>query len=527
MNFSRTRSLVASLCATLCFTALASAEVKPSNLFSDHMVLQSGMPVPIWGSADPGEKVTISFNGQTRSATADSAGKWTVRLAKLKSGGPFEMTIAGKGAGETPIVVKDVLVGEVWLASGQSNMQFTVSKAHASYAGMLDEEKEIAAANYPQVRMFTAKPLKSFAPQSEVPGVWQVCSPAVVGDWSAVGYLFARDLNQALKLPVGIVLAAYGASTAEAWVPRDALASDPLLKPMVDKLDARYNYFKEHPAVSGVATTDADAPPSPQTLNARPGRPGPLRDPSQDQHQPTVLFNAMINPLVPYAMRGAIWYQGESITGGPNGLMQYSHVMETMVTEWRKLWGEGNFPFYAVQLPPLKNVSNNPLVREQQAKILSLRNTGLAVTMDIGDPANVHPKNKEPLGVRLTDTALANVYGKKMEFAGPMFASMKVEGSAIRVKFTHAQGLVAKDGALKWFQIAGADQKFVNADAKIDGDSVMVSSPDVTAPVAVRYAWDNYPDTANLFNAAGFPAAPFRTDNWDAMAAVAAQFTGK
>jgi sialate O-acetylesterase len=374
--------------------------------------------------------------------------------------------------------------------------------------------------------MFTVKPTKSYTPTDDVPGgEWQVCSPAVVGDWSAVGYLFARDLNQALHEPVGIVLSAYGASTAEAWVPRDVLAADPQLKPMLDRLDARYSYFKDHPGSS-----DADAPPAPQTLNARQPRAGasiPLRDPSQDQHQPTVLFNAMIQPVIPYAIKGVIWYQGESITGGTNGLMLYSHVMETLVTHWRTLWGEGNFPFYAVQLPPLKNVSNNPLVREQQAKILSLPNTGLVTTMDVGDPTNVHPKDKEPVGDRLTRIALANVYGKKLELSGPVYESMKVEGNTIRIKFAHADRLTAKGDGLTWFQIAGADQKLVDADAKIDGDSAIVSSPDVPSPVAVRYGWDNYPNTANLFNGASLPAAPFRTDNWDAMIAVAAQFTGK
>ena len=528
MRLATSRSLIPSLSVTLWLATLASAQVKPSPLFSDHMVLQSGMPVPIWGTADPAEKVTIKLNGQTRSATADASGKWTVRLTKLKAGGPFEMTIAGNKAGDAPILVKDVLVGEVWLGSGQSNMQFYVSKngpGHAPY-GLLDEDKEIAAATYPQLRMFTVKNATSFEPETDLVGEWQICTPQTVPNFSAVGYLFGRDLNQALKLPVGIVLSAFGASTAEAWIPRDALLSDPLLKPMVDKLDAREDYFKAHPTAN-----DAGAPPEPQMLNARPPRPGaapaPLRDPAHNQHQPTVLFNAMINPLIPYAIRGAIWYQGESIGGGPDGLMLYGHVMDTLVTQWRKLWGEGNFPFYAVQLPGQQNVSNNPLVREQQAKILALPNTGMAVVLDTSEAKNVHPHNKEPLGDRLTKIALANVDGQKIEYSGPVYASMKVEGSAIRVKFTHAAGLAAKDGLLKWFQIAGIDQKFVDADAKIDGDSVIISSPGVPAPVAVRYAWDNYPDTANLYNGAGLQAAPFRTDDWDAMPPIAAQMTAK
>jgi sialate O-acetylesterase len=523
MNLTTYRPHIASLGLALSFVAFAPAfaAVKPNALFSDHMVLQSGMAVPVWGAADPGEKVTVTFNGQTKSATADAAGKWTVRLAVLKAGGPFEMTIAGS-KGEAPIVVSDILVGEVWLASGQSNMEFNVSaKGHPPY-GLIDEGKEIAAANFPQLRMFTVKQNKSHDPQTDEVGTWKICTPQTVPDFSAVGYLFGRDLNQELNVPVGIVLSAYGASTAEAWVPRPALASDPKLKPMLDKFDARYDYFKAHPTAN-----DADAPPAPQTINARAARPGPLRDPVSDQHQPTILFNGMIAPIAPYAIRGAIWYQGESVVGGPSGLMLYGHVMDTMIAQWRKLWGEGNFPFFEVQLPGQQNVSNNPLIREQQAQILSLPNTGMAVVLDTSEAHNVHPKNKEPLGYRLELLALAKAYHWDVEYTGPVYQSMKVEGNAIRVTFTHAAGLNARGGTLHWFQIAGADQKFVDADAKIDGDSVIVSSPSVPKPVAVRYAWDNYPNTANLYNASDLPAPPFRTDTWDAMPPIAAQFTGK
>jgi sialate O-acetylesterase len=308
-----------------------------------------------------------------------------------------------------------------------------------------------------------------------------------------------------------MLILAFGASTAEAWIPREAMAADPLLKPMLDKFDAAVQFFRANPQ----APPD-QAPKPPQTINARVGPAAKQqRDPVRDQHQPTVLFNGMIHPAIPYAIRGAIWYQGESIVGGSNGITLYPHVMETMVKTWRKLWGEGDFPFYAVQLPALQNISNNPRVREGQAAILSLPNTGLAVTLDIGDPKDVHPHNKEPLGDRLMRIALANVYHRNLEFSGPVYESMTVEGMTIRVKFSHlGGGLVAKDGPLKWFQISGADRQFVDADAKIDGDSVVVSRPDVTMPEAVRYAWDNYPDGCNLYNAAGLPAAPFRTDQW-------------
>jgi sialate O-acetylesterase len=502
----------------LFFAAALSAEVRPSALFSDHMVLQREMPVPVWGTADPGETVTVDFAGQTRSTAAGPDGKWMLRLRKLKAGGPFEMEIRGRNR----IVLHDILVGEVWLASGQSNMVFTVSKKAQFFAGMLDEDKEIAAANYPTIRMFTARPVKAYTPQDDAIGGWQVCSPETVPAFSAVGYLFARDIQQRLHVPVGIVTVAFGASTAESWLPRQALADDPELKPMLDRFDALEDYFKAHPHAMA-----ADGPPAPQTLNAPPGRPGIMRDPAEDQHQPTVLFNGMLHPVIPYAIRGAIWYQGESVVGGKEGVELYPHIMETLVDTWRGLWGEGNFPFYAVQLPGLKNVSNNPMVRENQAKILSLPNTGLAVTIDVGDPDNVHPKDKEPVGERLALIAFAKTYGQKLEYSGPVYSSMKVEGNSIRLRFTHLDGgLTAKGGPLKWFEIAGADRKFVPADATIDGDAVIVRSAGVPAPAAVRYAWDNYPSGCNLYNAAGLPAAPFRTDDWDALTAIAQEFTG-
>lgn len=483
------------------------------------MVLQRGMPVPVWGMASPGETVKVTLNGHTSATKAGPDGKWMVRLHKLKAGGPYEMRIAGTNS----ITIHDVLVGEVWLATGQSNMVFTVSKKAAYFAGMLDEDKEIAAANYPQIRMFTAKTVKSYTPQDDPIGDWQVCSPETVPAFSAVGYLFARELQQRLHIPIGILTVAYGGSTAESWLPRQALEDDPRLKPMLDRFDTLESFYKSHPGAMA-----ADAPPGPQTINARPGKPAPLRDPVEDQHQPTVLFNGMLRPVIPYAVRGAIWYQGESIVGGKAGVALYPHVMATLVTGWRQLWGEGDFPFYAVQLPALKNVSNNPMVREAQAQILSLPNTGLAVTIDAGDPDNVHPKNKEPVGERLALIALANTYKQKLEYSGPQYSSMQVDGSSVRIHFTHVDGgLVAKDGPLNWFQIAGTDQHFVDADAVTVGKTVVVKSASVPAPVAVRYAWANYPFGCNLYNAAGLPAAPFRTDDWDALSEIATEFTGK
>ena len=501
------RATIGGIALMLVSVVSLPAEVKPSALFSDHMVLQSGMAVPVWGTAAPGERVTVTFNGQKQSATASADGKWMVRLKSLKSGGPFQMTIAGTNT----IAIADVLVGEVWLGSGQSNMAFTVPKKQASYAGLVDEEREIAEANYPRVRMFTGKTAKTYEPQNEIQGEWLISNSQNVPGLSAVGYLFSRDLHRELKQPVGFVTLAFGASTAESWIRRETVAADPLLKPMLDHFDAAVQFYRTKPDAPA-----SEAPQPPQTINARPGAPpARQRDPVQDQHNPTVLFNGMIHPAIPYAIRGAIWYQGESIVGGKEGVALYPHVMETLIKDWRKLWGQGDFPFYVVQLPALQNISNNPLVREGQAAVLSLPHTGMAVTIDIGDPKDVHPHNKAPLGERLTRMALANVYGRKLEYSGPVYRSMEVSGNAIRVKFSHpGGGLVAKDGPLKWFTIAGADGKFVPAEATIEGDTVVVTAAGIATPAAVRYAWDNYPEGCNLYNAAGLPAAPFRTDRW-------------
>lgn len=484
--------LILSIAMLVLAVATVRADVKPNPLFSDHMVLQAGMPVPIWGKADPGEKVTVKVQGRKQSAAAGADGKWMVRLPKLKAGGPLEMTISGRNT----ITVKDVLVGEVWLGSGQSNMVFTLSKKTYRWAGVIDEEKEIAAANHPQIRMFTAKEAKRYEPQETFEGEWQICNPENAPGFSAVGYYFARQLQKEIRQPVGILSLAYGASTAESWIRRETVAADPQLKPMLDRFDAAVDAYRKNPS----------AP----VENPNPRTP---RDPVQDQHNATVLYNGMIHPAVPYAIRGVIWYQGESIVGGRDGIRLYPHVMETLVLDWRKLWGM-ELPFYAVQLAALQANSNSPTVREVQAAILSLPKTGLAVTIDIGDPKDVHPHNKAPLGDRLARIALANVYGRKMEYSGPRYDSMKVEGSSVRLTFTHAAGLMAKGGSLQWFQIAGEDKKFVKAEARIENGTVIVSSPDVSVPVAVRYAWESYPEGANLYNGSDLPAAPFRTDKW-------------
>ena len=488
------------------------AEVKLASPFTSHMVLQCEMDAPVWGTADAGEKITVEFAGQKISATTDANGKWSVKLKALKASTESRTVMVTGDHTAQPIQLTDVLVGEVWLASGQSNMDFSLSKKVKSFAGVKNEEQEIAAANYPLLRMFTGDAQKTYAPTNRVGGEWKICTPENAPAFSAVAYFFARDLQKEINVPVGIITEAFGASTAEAWLRRETMAVDPKLKPMLDRFDAAVEKFRTNPPPMIAAPRSEDV----SATNATPKdrkRGGAARDPIQDQHNATVLFNGMIAPVIPYAIRGVIWYQGESIVDANiGGIELYPHVQATLIRDWRKLWGEGDFPFYIVQLAGQDAASNSPQVREAQATVLLLPNSGMAVATDIGERKNVHPKNKQDVGDRLARLALANVYGLKMEFSGPQFQSMKVEGNSIRVNFSHADGLVARDGTLKWFTIAGMDGKFVPATAEINGQTVIVTSPEISAPVAVRYAWVNFPDGGHLYNAAGLPAAQFRTD---------------
>ena len=491
------------------------AEVQLASPFTSHMVLQCDLPLPVWGTAESGEMVTVEFAGQKISTKADTSGKWRVELKPMEfSAESRELRVRGQNLKSeiSTLILSDVLVGEVWLASGQSNMDFSMSKKVKSFAGIADEEMEIAAANYPLIRMFTGEAQKTYAPTNHIRGEWKICTPENAPAFSAVGYIFARDLQREIKVPVGIITEAFGASTAEAWIRRETMAADPKLKPMLDRFDAAVQNFRTNPPPVIAAPRSEDV----SATNAAPKnrqRHGGSRDPIQDQHNATVLFNGMIAPIIPYAIRGAIWYQGESIVdANKGGIELYPHVQAALIRDWRKLWGEGDFPFYIVQLAGQDAASNSPLVREAQATILQLPNTGMAVATDIGERKNVHPKNKQDVGDRLARIALANVYSHKIEFSGPMFHSLKVEGNSIRLNFMHAEGLMARDRILKWFTIAGADGKFVPADAKIDGNTVLVRSPEISAPAAVRYLWVNFPDGGHLYNSSGLPAVQFRSD---------------
>ncbi len=496
-----------------------SADVKPAGLFGNHMVLQRDRSIPVWGTADASENVTVKTGRQQKTVQADSSGRWMVYLDALKAGGPFEMIIAGK---TNSITFEDIYVGEVWLCSGQSNMDMTVAKEDQYWCGVNNEAQEVAAADYPLIRVFDVDFVTKDQPQQDVSGSWEICLPQTVGHFSAAAYFFARELYRKLNVPVGLLTTAYGASTAEAWTSRPALEANEQINFLLDDYAKKCEDYdsgnalrryegqlEKYKQLAEKAKAEGEEP------LKKPGRP---RNPHTDQHSPCVLYNAMVAPLVGYAIRGAIWYQGES---NEQTYRIYDVIMEAMISDWRRAWGQGDFPFLYVQLAsyrknPEKIASGGgfTMIREKQLKNLSVPNTAMAVTIDIGDANNIHPKNKQDVGLRLSLPARALVYGEDIIYSGPLYDYMLIEGDTIRLHFKHiGSGLIAKGGKLDGFAIAGADRVFVRADAKIEGDTIIVSSEKVDKPVAVRYGWDENP-IVSLYNKEGLPASPFRTDDF-------------
>jgi sialate O-acetylesterase len=458
------RLIAAALCGLL-LTATAHAAVKPNALFSDGAVLQHGMKVPVWGTAKDGEKVTVSFQGQEVSTTAKD-GRWRADLAPLKAGGPFEMTITG----ENSLKLGNILVGEVWIASGQSNMQWSVKQSD-------NPEQNIKESANPQIRLITVPRRATAEPQNDIDAKWQECGPESVPDFSAVAYFFGRDLQKQLKVPVGLISTNYGGTPAEAWTSHGALAAEPALKSLAD-----------------------------MPANDKP-------------NSPAGLYNAMIHPLIPYAIKGAVWYQGESNAGRA---FEYRTLFPTMIKDWRAQWGEGDFPFLLVQLAPFMKIDFEPkdcawaeLRDAQLFSTQSLPSVGMAVITDVGQDIDIHPKWKAPVGARLALAARALAYGEKVPYSGPEYYQQQIDGNRVLLSFKHTDGgLVSQGGgALSGFTIAGEDRKFVNANAEIQGDKVVVWSSAVKNPIGVRFGWANFP-LVNLWNGAGLPASPFRTDDF-------------
>ena len=442
--------------------APAAAEVKPNPLFTDGMVLQQGRPVAVWGTADDGEAVTVKFQGQEVKATAKD-GKWAVKLASLAAGGPDILSI--KGTNE--VVVKDVLVGEVWLASGQSNMEWPVRAS-------TEPESVRATADDPMIRLFSVPRVGADEPRPTVEASWKPCTPANIDNFSAVAFAFGKQLRKALGVPVGLINTSYGGTPAEAWTSREALEADPALKEILG-----YN--------------------------------------SKGSGRPAVLYNAMIAPLIPYGIRGAIWYQGES---NASRAAQYRVLFPAMIADWRRRFDQGDFPFLFVQLAPFmarKDVpSESQWAELREAQSLTKAHVpaaGMAVITELGDEKDIHPKQKEPVGARLALEALRIAYGKDVVSSGPTYKDTKFDGNKAILGFDDlGGGLVAKGGGpLTGFTVAGADKKFVNAQAEVVGDTVVVTGEGVAEPKAVRFGWADFP-IVNLYNKADLPASPFRTD---------------
>ena len=484
--------------------AAALADVRLPSVLSDHMMLQRDQRVRLWGKADPGEQVTVVFRGQTVSSQTDELGRWFVFLNPASAGGPFEMEVRGKNR----LSVKDVLVGDVWVGSGQSNMVWEVRQSD-------NAEKEIAAANYPQIRIFEVALKTSDTPLDDVEGSWHVVTPQSIPSFSAVGYFFARHLHQQLKTPIAVIQSAWGGTPADSWTSLTALSSDPALivswnewaKSLAAFPDAQIRYqqrLREWEQAASKAKEEGKPAPAKPAAPQGPGH----------QWAPGSLYNAMIAPLTPMAIKGVIWYQGESNTS-PRRAPVYERLFETMIRDWRRAWGQGDFPFLFVQLANFGKVAPDamwPTVRNAQFRTLGLANTGMAVTIDIGNPNDIHPTNKQDVGTRLALAARAVAYGQKLVYSGPTFRQAVVEGNQIRIILDHVgSGLEAKGGELKGFRIAGPTGELVAAQARIDGNTIVVSSDTVSAPRVVAYAWENSPE-ANLYNSQGLPASPFKSD---------------
>ncbi|MCP5528383.1 MAG: 9-O-acetylesterase [Verrucomicrobiales bacterium] len=502
-------------CATLLLPVLANADVRLPRVFGDHMVLQREKPLTVWGWANPGETVTVTLGGSRHTARPNDRGEWQTALPAMKAGGPYTLRVSGTNQ----VTFEDVLIGEVWLCSGQSNMEFGIGHGPAAAA-------EIAAANHPGLRLFMVPNRWTPRPQEDQDGTWKTCTPETVaeGGWqgfSAVAYFFGRELHQELDVPVGLIEADWGGTRIESWTPPAGFAQVPALKdeyerlllgdpttaPHRERLSETLNQYAQWLAEARRAMAANELVP------AVPTYPAELLPP-HDVQNATALYNGMIHPLAPYPLRGAIWYQGES---NQSEGMLYAERMKALVAGWRARWGDNAFPFYFVQIAPFRYGDDPKTLAElweaQTVAANTIPNAGMAVVNDVGDLQDIHPVNKKDVGHRLALLARAKTYGQTdLVFSGPTFKSLSPEGEALRVTFEHVgSGLVSRDGKpLDWFEIIDANEGgFVKADARIEGDSVLLTAPGVKSPVAMRFAWSGLAEP-NLMNREGLPAGAFR-----------------
>lgn len=473
------------------------ATVRLPALFADHMVIQRDRPVHVWGFSAPNETVTVTFRGAQQSATADPLGRWSVELPGGGAGGPFDLSVRGTNT----ITLTDVLVGDVWVASGQSNMGYSMSDLPHSAQALAD-------ANAPQIRLMNVDQRYADYPQGDVSVLlpWSACTPASARGFSAVAYYFARDVEQHEHVPIGVIESAWGGTPGEAWTSMRALSQDASLMPVFAAWAAMQDGEPEAVLAQAKERSDLE-----KQLGTSQNLVLPWH-PVFPSWAPAALYNGMIAPLTPFPIRGVIWYQGESNTD-PLRYPVYARLFQTLIEDWRAAWGDNEMPFLYVQIANYRTGPGDhwPEIREAQREALALRNTAMVVTVDIGDADNIHPSDKQDVGARLALAARAIAYGENIEYSGPVYRTMSVDGSEMRLTFDHAQGgLVARGGALRGFEIAGADGRFVAATARVDGSSVVLSSPGVAEPTQARYGWADNP-VCNLYNRAGLPASPFTT----------------
>lgn len=488
------------------------AEVKLPSIFGDHMVLQQGQQNPVWGWADKGEKVEVAIAGQTHKVVADDAGNWMVKLDPLDSGGPYRMTVRGKST----ITFGDVLVGEVWVCSGQSNMRWPVQAVR-------DFDLEMRTADFPRIRLISVPPVGSQKPQKDFEGHWVMSKPETVAEFSAVGYFFGRQLHQTLKVPIGLIDNAWGGSACEAWIRRDLLEAEERYQALIRRWLEIVQTFNLDTAKSEYEKSLKEwerAAQEAQRREEEPPRRPRFRNPVTGQHRPSNLYNGMIKPILGYGIRGVIWYQGES---NVERAYQYRHLFPLMIQNWRDEWKQGDFPFYWVQLADFKAEQPGPTesswaeLREAQTRTLSkMPNTGQAVIIDLGEGKDIHPENKQDVAKRLARIALARNYGFDIAYQNPALKSLEKRGTKMVLTFDHVGERLTtfdvKDPI--GFSIAGEDRRFIWAKARIVGkDQVELWSDQVRKPVAVRYAWADNP-VCNLYSSDGLPAGPFRTDDW-------------
>jgi sialate O-acetylesterase len=502
-------SPIARTLAILALTLLstvAQADIRLPAVIGDNMVLQRNSDAPIWGWADPGERITVdvSWSEDHLAVKADTDGRWKLNITGPPVGKPGRMTLKG----ENTITLENILAGEVWVCSGQSNMQWTVS--NSSYA-----QEEIAAADYPRIRLFSVERKVADKPQDDCTGSWVECSPETIPGFSAVAYFFGRELHRKLDIPIGLIHTSWGGTPAEAWTSWPMLETDSDFAPILERWEQA---VKKYPQAKAEYDKKLEQWKKARAEGKNPGRAPRAPFGPGNPHSPSGLYNAMIAPLIPYAIQGAIWYQGES---NASRAYQYRELFPAMIRSWRQSWGRGDFPFLFVQLANFMEIKPEPAdsawaeLREAQTMTLGLPNTGMAVIIDIGEANDIHPRNKQDVGKRLALWALARSYGQNVVYSGPMYKSMRRDGNKIILEFDHiGGGLVAKhNDPLMGFAVAGQDRQFVWADVRIVGKTIVVSSEQVPEPVAVRYAWADNP-VCNLYSEAGLPASPFRTDDW-------------